>query len=615
MEPIFLRRSRALDKIEKNLNDFLRFNPLFKRYIPAFDSAFDRGVQADLNYYICRKDVDGNDFESTFAKILISEHSNTIGKIYVLHGSVGSGKTTLCRYWSEKHPIMSSPQSLVVHVDVWPREVNPDTLTDGSSVLTKLFKEATYQSFLLRRLCHNKGEFYKKIFSSLGFEPADNEIAYRMSNQMTPEDILESIINMDIFENILIIIDNIDETTDFTIKQSISFGIQLAQHARRYETVPLTILIPLREYTINRFLDQDHFAHKALEPVRAEDVMISKIQHAKDEIKRSTTTYSQDVDYVKRGYGPEKIIARRITISDDSACEFLKALSAYILSEKEITLKDLLLGLSTGNLKFLIGNLYNFIHSCKLPLTSLFKAIFAPQEIVRTKDIFNKISFNIAIECLMCIHYPFYDVKSSHVLNIFNLSNSTAPNNFRNTLTMPRLLAFLSNNKEISYKKVISFFTQYGYGPNLINEAINKCLNFGLIKSEYGRYTTHFDDYSTLYISECGNMYLFSLIISRYLQFVCEDTPMPSQFIVDITSKYTDINPNLNGELAKQNRIKGAYKFLEFIENEEKIEKNYIANEIYKDWNTYIHQVGIFRNSRYWTLSEYIGEHIKKNIG
>ncbi len=604
------QRIRVLDGVKKNIDDYLIYNPLFHSYISAFDSAFDRGVAADLDYYITRDQSSGTTYEDELLGILTAEHSNSIGKVYVLHGCVGSGKTTLCRYLAEKHPASFSGDVLIIRADIWPRE----EVGGDQTVLTDLLKDATFEAVQRFKLYEDKGAFYKTLFSALGFPPASSEEAYRMARDLSAEHLIEALINLKRFKCIVIIIDNIDELSDTTIREAIRFGIRIAQHARGFANMPFTVLLTVREYTVKRFMDQDHFAHKALRPLSAASVMCSKLDHARDEIPKIAKEYSQEVDYVPRGYRPPppSDMSKRITITKDGACDFLKALSIYITSEKEHDFRDLIVDLAGGNLKFLVGNLYNFIHSCKLPLTSLFRAIFTPTDgSVKISGVFERISSNLALECLMCVHYPFYDVSGSHIINVFNLTGSLAPNNFRNTLSILRLLGFVNNSENVSYSEICNILGEYGYEKELIDKAINKCIEYGLVQSEHGRHTGHLTVDSLLSISSSGKMY-FRILPKRYLRFVCEDTPMPEEFIVPLQEKYIPIRPSLEGADAQKNREKSAQKFVAFLKYEEELERTYIEDDLGRDWNGYINRVGIDIRGQKMTIANYLDHYISE---
>lgn len=612
MQRVGFQRLRALDAFTHNIDTYRIYNPLFKTYTSAFDAAFDRGVAADLNYYILHEAAGRPSYEDQLANLLVAMHSNSIGKVYVLHGSVGSGKTTLCRYLSEKHPVMSSPRSLVVRMDVWPREEDPG---GSQSMLTALLKDAVFDSFQRRGLAIDKGEFFRMIFSMIGFPPTDNEQAYRMSRDLTAEDLTGALIRYPNFDSILIIIDNIDETTDATIRQAIAFGVRLAQYARSFPNMPFTVLLPVREYTTQRFLDQDHFAHQPLPPLAAERVMDAKLEHARDEISSVCNEYTQVVAYNERGYSSAVISGKTITITRASACDFLKSLTRYIISEKEPHFREIITRLAGGNLKYLVGNLYNFLHSCKLPLIPLFRAIFAPADgSVKSTDLFERLSFGLACECLMATHYPFYDVAASHIVNIFNLNNSAAPNNFRNSLVIPRVLGLVNNSEYITYLNTLETFDSYGYHPNIINAAINKCLEFGLLRSEYGRHTGHFKQDSLLSFSSCGAVYFDLITTPGYRQYASEDTPMPEEFVVPLHKKYIELSPAMHGQNAHKARMASSDNFLKFVRQEEVLEREHLERGLKKSWQKYINRVGVQGREGALNLSDYIERHIAKNI-
>ena len=110
---------RALDDVDTVKDKWLSYNPLFKSYVPYFDEAFDRGIPLNLAQYVTRPLESGGTFEEDMCRLLFSTHRNPTGKVYILQGTVGSGKTCLVRYLIHNLIPRIIPGALAIYVDAW----------------------------------------------------------------------------------------------------------------------------------------------------------------------------------------------------------------------------------------------------------------------------------------------------------------------------------------------------------------------------------------------------------------------------------------------------------------------------------------------------------------
>jgi hypothetical protein len=599
-------RLRTLDEVDRNLGNWVMYNPLFKSAIPQFDDSFDRGVLINLDYYVERKTLTGDSFERTLLNNLFSAHRNPTGKVYNLIGAVGSGKTSLCKYIAERLIPKEQHNTLVIYLDIWPSE-DPNLIQHPE--LDKIFSEACNKSLKTSKKVANLKEFYESVLGYLGFLDLEPDKLMIMGDNLDTRKILEFLLNEPQHAKILIIIDNIDETSRDTVMTCRKFAIDLAKHVRQSRKKHISILIPMREYTAARFFDQEHFAHLDMPKLEEALVMKSKLLQASKSIKNNFQEYTQEIGYTKIYYPKKFIQQRRITITKDKAIGFLEQLSDILLSKDEKTFYTLIKELADGNFKIVVGNMYNFIHSCKLPLTKLFEKNFIPKEYQTAKDYADFVSINLGLECLMNIHYPFYDVNNSHVINLFNVNNERSPNDYKNTLCIPRLLLYLNNNGPKRKKSLYQRFEEFGYREYYLKRALDKCFTYGLTKSDHGRRTRDLVNDSVIRASNVATLYINSLIFeTTYLQYVCEDTPMDRRFVVPIQKKYQPAGEDEN----RANRIRSVNLFLDFLKSEENHERLYIQNEINYDWNDFLFEFSYRQDFSGRDLSDYISVQWKK---
>ena len=191
-----------------------------------------------------------------------------------------------------------------------------------------------------------------------------------------------------------------------------------------------------------------------------------------------------------------------------------------------------------GNCKYLVAGLYNFLHSCKLPLTPLFAQAFLPA--YTNQEVKQVVPLGTAVECLMAIHYPFFDVDASSICNVFNAADLRAPNCYENTLVIVRLLARLYNAEQpLSYGKLREDFKSVGYHQKVVDAAFEKVSKFGLVDSSEGYCMQDWNDGTDIAATTATKTYIEVLIVEpSYLQYVSEDVPMPPEFVVSIHEKY-----------------------------------------------------------------------------
>ena len=483
----------------------------------------------------------------------------------------------------------------------------PEECGEPYEIIKSVFRAAAESTLVgPKALYVNKKEYHKAILESKGYRGLSDYEISRMAQNIDVFDIVHCIANCSEVCHLLIAIDNIDENPGYAISIGKRFVVDLERCLETYNNLRSCILITLREYNINRFSDTQRHAPNNLPIISESEVIKAHLELLRNEIEKAAAKkYEQEVpyeskrgDYVSR-YGINYVLSKK------RICDFLKELSEYLLSEKEPQMLNFIRNISAGNLKFLVGNMYNFFHSVNLPLTPLFYRKFMAKDSIEARKMKAIVPLDLLYECLMTIHYPFYDVKSSFIINVFNACDSKKTNDYENTLVIPRILSYITNMDGVTYKGLKEKFNSCGYSRRCLKAGIDKCLFYGLVETSEGNETEHLKQDTRIVASTAAAIYMNELIYNpSYLQYACEDTPMPEILCVPVEEKYN------MGEFrgAKENRMSSVRKMLLFIEQEELKEKRRIVHTLKMNAEEYLFEMGIRTDGKgVWISSKFDG--------
>lgn len=574
-----LFRFRALDEVDDEKSKWFNLNPLFKSYTNIFDFVFNRGTNLDLNYYLRRisNDDEYEHFEIEFICKLFDDLPNADCKITKIVGKVGTGKTAFSNFMKkELLENYSKYKILPIHIDTFNQFVED---VNAESKIEILFKREIENVII----CNNhidtdyktyktKYEYYKDICEDIGFNDLSQATIFLNRDKIKFDEYLHHLLNLNNYRKIIIIIDNIDESMLLAIQACKSFVEYIEKyHFEIGSETKLHIIIPIREYINTLYFDIEHFAKKELPELDYGEFVKIKLVELNDYIYKDSRQHKQSFPYsfIKNN----KVIMqnRNFVFTRKVTAEFISELAKRIFKDNERSFVDILKKLSSGNLKILVGNLYNFFHSYKIPLYDLFLKFFAVDYDVNVAHKNTTIDFGLLIECLMCIHYPFFDVENSFIINLFNCMNSYKKDDYQNTLTIIRLLLLIDNTKGLNFNIVISKFIKYTYSKKYVNDAIQKCLNYGLIESSNGYNIKHFSDDTIISGNSSTKLYLYKIVSSiHYLQYACEDVPMTRDYLISVNTKYFQ-DKSYRG--SKERRGESAINLIKFIDDEEKREE------------------------------------------
>lgn len=587
---------RALDDIETTKDKWLSYNPLFRSYTSQFHETFDRGIPMNLDYYVTRDIGDGNTFEEELCSLLFSTHGNPAGKVFVLEGGVGSGKTCLVRYFT--HAILPKvlPGALAIRIDAWNMFYKEG---EEKETLEAAFLEALENAVLngIQQLFSNQKDYYTAVLTKLGYKKLTDKQVFDLGRRLSVSDVVKFLLDLPQVTHLLVIIDNIDESSNAAIMQGHIFALALARLCRQNSIKPTSVLITLREYISNRFFDTEKFAYAKLPSIDEVGVVTRRLEQLRDIITSISKDFKYQISYTRYVESIKQYQAQtlNITVTKKNTYSFLKDLTGDLLSSKETAVLTLLRELSAGNMKILIGNFYNLLQSVKLPLLPLFERVFIPKTALELRNSRTLIPLDLVIECLLAIHYPFYDVGASNLINIFNTVSSTTPNDFQNILIIPRILYTLSNNRGMPYEVLKRKFEDWGYSKSYLEQGLDKCLGHGLIHISSGNEFKHIALDTTISPTSSAKCYLDLLIFEpSYLQYVCEDTPMPAELRVPIIDKYHSVASTGNKKL----RLQGVEKLISLIERAEILERNQVVVQNQFAENAFLAEASLLQNGK-----------------
>lgn len=595
-------RVRALDDLKQNHN----LNFITKHVIPSMDRVFNKGnIGIDYNYYIKRE----NNFEEFFVSKVLSLERKTSDRITCdysfLVGTVGTGKTTFISYILDKIIIPEYVNVFPFYLDfhLIPKENHYELIKERivktivNDIVNKYFENSEFEFMNDFVNNHLKCNEYLK-----------SEIISIYKNLISVESILTYIdrtlsINKNLTK-LLLIFDNIDENSKEVLNSIFYFQNYITNFAHsNFKYISFTILVVCRNYSMKAFNTRNVEA-TYIRPVETNSVIKSKLIEFKESIEFSGEKIFEKINSDKQG------LEKTIIISKNFLEKMLENIIDYIFIYDESETISLLQNISSDNLKLLVANMFNLLNSSKLPFLRLIIEIFENYDFDNDKLIYQienrkLLTFDSTFECLVAIYHPYYNVETSLVLNVFNLNNSRTIDDFQNILAIPRLLFLIKNLGQLTFNLIIAEFNDYNYSNNLIKIAFEKCFEKGLFKTECGVCVDDIDkNIDKIELSSSGNLYINKLISSFiYLQYMCEDTPLESEFLVDIKRKYP-VNNSI-GEL--KIRKDSVFKFVEFLIIQEHLELKSIRNKN-KDIQNYLDKFSINVNGNGIMLTSFIKE-------
>ena len=467
----------------------------------------------------------------------------------------------------------------------------------------------------------------QSIISSRGLSPTSDLSAINELDRYGIDVLIPFLLEKCDFDRVFIAIDNIDDCIEDVKDMAFAFAQNITDIGMKCDpdiSSPMCVVVALRDYT-HIPTDTEDYHIVDLPRLSTGDIMRAKIINVKDLIDRNyegiakrglvtSTDFVERESSTKNGtiikYYQRHISGKWLTINNISTV-LLKLIEKSEVKQKD-GLLDFIDNISAGNLMLVTSNTYLFCHSCKLDFTNIIPFVYVSEDDPTYSDVLASMESEsygppIIYDILMAIHYPFYDTKTSKIPNLFNVRDSTAPNDFKNTLGLIRLLCYLRNNKGVVLSSLIKAMESIGYKQNYIFNCVEKALNYCLLNTSFGTKLGHLNDNTIMKLSSSGIYLLNNTICNhRYLCYACEDTPMEPEYIVPIENKYTK---GESGSLLRE-RMQAASFFYSFLKKEEEKELDFVVKE--KGWsrNSFLHDFSLDWDGIPITIAEYIRRHI-----
>lgn len=583
-------------------------NPIFDPNVPYFDKGLNRQGSNPPEQEYAPVYYKGEALEQVVSRNMFSDVSSSL---YIIKGNAGRGKTTFTRYFVDSF-IRPKAGYLVAYCDALPS-------TRGLSL-------AQIEEDLREKLAEAVVRALPTKFPTIkDFKNAVIESAMAVGVEaLSLKYCVELLARQREVQFILLCIDNLDECSVPTlnkVEEFISTLVTPTSSMARREKVK--VLLPVRNYTIKRVNYTNHHAVLELPEADYTKVFINKLKLIESHLRASFKEPKVDAPYLYyTGRHSVEIGTKTLQYSKVNVLSFMEGLAKYV-TRRETQVVDLFRKLASGDCKVFVECLYYFFHSCKLPHVPIFRSAFGETGYEIRKD---PIPWQDALECLFAIHVPFYDVSPSPICNLFKGSTeegeADGPKDFMNTLCTVRLLCRLCNLADDQPKMHLSIdgicreFSTLGYKKGRTKAAIETLLESGVLSLSEGAYGKYVPEDAYLLINESSRLYLNELVSEpAYLQYVCEDVFMESEYLVPIEQKYKIVRSS--GPLALQSnrkdRLSAVLQFIQFLSKEEARERQFLL-EKKKNYENFLMKYSIRRGGTGIRVSELLTDKTVRKV-
>jgi len=537
-------------------------NALFNTHFKSFDNIFRMADISSIPELFVDERLDNNlsslEYYNRFkmAPIIKTQEelktylgsNNQLGSIYFLVGKRGVGKSTILRSYfnNHNHDIISLPLVLDLFGMTTSRENVENYIWD------KIYH--SIKSDERTRLYFDEIDYAKKIRPIFKHLENDKIAELIILDRITYAK--EVLLYLSKINRIYLVIDNTDELGLDMVLNITKVGYSIAKD------FPMRVIFALREYWENPVFTalkrQIQFNVTYLPPPKIAEIIKRRIDKIQLDRRLSIS-----VDYVTRDESGSKVSGTKAVTIEDAELFLKEVINEAFSQESEIC--NNLYKMCNYDIREVLDNIYNFFHSCTLPLAQLFQKI-----IVKKIDAKKRITFGDFIRCLATIHTVFYDYKSSRLFNIFDMNRKDVNDNYRNTLGLLRILQRCSIGESVKLDAVISDFIKLGYSRDKLYEALRILLEDGLLE------TTESLDLSIiteLKLSEKGNFYINELVYKfDYLLYIQDRVPMPVSLHIPVEAKFGEPHSKVTTEGDWYKRKQSVINFIDFISSEEDLE-------------------------------------------
>lgn len=480
------------------------------------------------------------------------------GSMYFLFGKKGCGKTTLIKHYISMHLHKSKYVSVYLDLHGIDQDINGISKLLKAKIRYFMYNDATLSEYFSRP---EKAKEVMEEFKVFSDEQIIREVYTDPDCRYLFQLINHLVKNRN--KKFFIFLDNSDELSVETVAEVIrcSYGL--------LPMVSVKIIHALRDYWGSRKLNlggQYQVVSTYLTPPDLRDLVEKRINNLNFAGSSDTfeITYFSWVDS-KRVTTTKKVSFAKIN-------ELISKFVIEAFSNPEIS--SSFYEMSNYNVREVLDNVYNFFHSCNLPIAPIFQRIILGESKGR------ELELDDFIRSIMTVHSLCYDFIDSKVYNIFDFGYSDYNGNYRNTLGFIRLLQRCSIDDLVDFSSVVKDFIKVGYDKKSIEDGTMYLINNGLLESPDG---ATLELIVRISISSKGNFYLNSMLFSfEYLSYVQDRVLMPNHYQVQINSRFGEPHGLAGGGSFKE-RSRAVRNFTSFLLEEEAAESKEYSDANYDD--------------------------------
>jgi GTPase SAR1 family protein len=571
-------------------------NALFNQTYKTFDNVFRKiDLDSDPNLFTKNridKIITNKDFFTRFdvdTDNLIEAPNNlddflkrssptpSVGSMYFLFGKKGIGKSTLTKYYIQN--FLEKQRTVPIYIDLHGLNCH---INEIQLEIKKRIQNYLYNDEYSSKFFQNPSEAKKvrKEFEYFTDSDIAKAIFYDRQNGYTYLEQFLLFLAKDLKKQIYLFFDNTDELAVEFVSEIIRCSYDIRS------SVSLRVIHCLRDYWGSpklNFGKQYQVLSTYLTPPDLHDLIQKRINYLK--IPKSGPSF--DVEYYYwDDNGKRK--SDSTTITYENINEFLKEFVSHLLREDELI--KTLYEMSNYDIREVLDNIYNFFHSCNLPIISIFQKTLLKTSKGRPLNV------NDLIRNMMTIHSLCYDFESSKIVNIFDFKNDCNSSSYRNTLGLVRILQRVSNSESSTIEEVVRDFITLGYRDKHLVNGINYLFKEGMLESPDGN---DYENIINLSITGKGHFYISNMLFNfEYLSYVHDRVPMPKRYHTDINTRFGHKN-ELAGTGNFKHRSDAVLNFIDFLQSEEELEEKEYGTQ---DYQYVLNHVRAFNGKTFSTL-------------
>jgi hypothetical protein len=494
----------------------------------------------DVNPFV-ETEKDAGRFGDSFERAETLLHDTPQGKLVLLLGGVGSGKTTFLHRFFKV--VLEDREKLVwLYVDCRNAPVEPDKI----------------ESFVLKEMLDDFRDKYESNLSQMLSEAGVGELRPVQRDIV----LLFAVLRVNGY-SVTLVLDNVDQQGYLSPALQEQIFLE-AQHLSK--TLKAVEVLSMREETFFRsktrgVLDAYYVERYGIHPPRF-DRLIERRLDAAVALLRSSDDRIQGVLKMPP---PQESQRKELT-------GFFNILKGSLgpAGPSHRGISNFITSISKGNMRLALEFFHNFLSSGNTKVEEMLTIYHDTEGYT--------IPYHAFLKSVILGDRRYYSSNSSHVMNLFDMNTDLMPSHFLLLhilqYTYDRMQIDTAAGRgmiDINVLKIES--EKVGVKVQAIDDSLAKLFKFGLIEFESGAKDPAMAKYFTL--TPTGDYYL-NVLVRRfpYLDLVWQDTPVSDSGLVDVLRKIID-------EKNTDIRLERVEQFLDYLAKEE--EREFTNNPEYQE--------------------------------